>query len=700
MVKTLLKTTLLLCALMAGSGSVWATDVTFTFNTDTGIKELGIDKPTSGNGTNLYTNKSYTLNDVSFSVTHGSTNTRVWNSSGTLDLRVYNGGSLSFTAPGNITKIVLAGNTVNGFSANVGTFKSDTWTGDASSVTLTATGTEKINTITVTYDSRSANTITVTGGTEFTIDRTQDEEDLTLTATATSQTPVTFTVDTENTTVPSANYDLDDNYLLVSGTKGGVIIIKANAVGNETYKDADEVTITVTVVGEKANPIIAVADANVAYGSTFTVDDTTIEGGTITVASGNTNVATVEGMVITPVAVGTATITVSTAADNDYNAGSETFVLTVTAPEGQTTAKPVSGDVALFHESFGDNSGSARDWNDSYSVKSGIEAVYAGIVGYAVTNAKQGKNTTGSTKSGLNQITAGTDASIIIGPLNVANYKNMTLTYQWKAVSVKGTYSTSAFYATSATGEYTELTGTGDGATTFVERSYSLPAAAQVSTLYLKIVWNTSNTQAIIDEVNLSGSASATETTTLNSYGFATFCSQYPLDFSEATDYTAWQITDIDSDNKITFTQITGSVKGGTGIFLKGEADATVTLTSADSENTLSGNLLEGTLAPTYVASGEYYGLSGDSFVKVNAGTVKAGKAILNSDWITEGAGSRFTFVFADEASGISETEIGALNADNAIYNLNGQRVSAGASSVPARLRGLYIVNGKKVVMK
>ena len=161
--------------------------------------------------------------------------------------------------------------------------------------------------------------------------------------------------------------------------------------------------------------------------------------------------------------------------------------------------------ITLFHETFGNNTGSAREWNDTYSVKSGVSAVYSGITGYTITNAKQGKNTTGSTQSGLNQSTQGTDASIIIGPLNVTDYNTLALTYQWKAASIKGTYSTSLFYATSSAGEYKEVSGTGSGATTFVERSYSLPDAAQVSTLYLKIVWNTSNTQAIIDEVDLSG---------------------------------------------------------------------------------------------------------------------------------------------------------------------------------------------------
>ena len=161
--------------------------------------------------------------------------------------------------------------------------------------------------------------------------------------------------------------------------------------------------------------------------------------------------------------------------------------------------------ITLFHESFGDNSGSARAWVDSYSVKSGVASVYSGITGYTVSNVKQGKNTTGSTQSGLNQTSAGTDAYIIIGPLDVSSAENMVLTYQWKAASVKGTYSTSLYYSTSSGGSYTEVSGTGAGATTFVERTYNLPVAAQVNTLYLKIVWNTSNTQGIIDEVNLQG---------------------------------------------------------------------------------------------------------------------------------------------------------------------------------------------------
>lgn len=449
------------------------------------------------------------------------------------------------------------------------------------------------------------------------------------------------------------------------------------------------------------NPIFNnLSDLRVNYSSTLTLTKGTsgsenfVTNGTATLTSLNTNVVTVSGLTITPVAVGTALIIVNTSATTTYNAGEKTFPITVVAPEGQTTAMPAEGEALLFGESFGDNSGSARDWSDSYSVKSGVSDVYSGITGYNITNAKQSKNTVGSTASGLMQTTQGTDASIIIGPLNVADYEDLRLIYQWKAGSIKGSYSTSAYYATSANGTYTSLTGTGTGATTFVERSYSLPAAAQVSTLYLKIVWNTSNTQAVIDEVQLFGSSAASIEITLNSSGYATYCSEYPLDFSgyETADYSAWQITGV-SGQAITFSQITGSVKGGTGILLKGEGNATITLSSADSDNTLDDNLLYGTLAPTYVGADEYYGLSGTKFVKVNPGTVKAGKALLPASVVGEVSDVKaLAFVF-EETDQIESLTTPSPMGEKRIFNLAGQRLSKPQ-------KGVNIINGKKVIIK
>ncbi len=247
------------------------------------------------------------------------------------------------------------------------------------------------------------------------------------------------------------------------------------------------------------NTITLTVYANVNW--TATIDNSaTLKVGDAAAAASVSGTTDTNVTVIIPENVNGATYTISFATTSNK----------VSAPEAITIAqlkKPDGGSdkTVLFHESFGNNTGSARNWSDEYSVKTGIPDVYSGIIKYTVTNAKQGKNTTGSTQSGLNQSEQGTDAVLIIGPLNVSSAEDMVLTYQWKAASIKGTYSTALYYATSSTGTYTEVSGTGDGATTFVERSYTLPAAAQVSTLYIKIVWNTSNTQAIIDEVDLKG---------------------------------------------------------------------------------------------------------------------------------------------------------------------------------------------------
>ena len=58
------------------------------------------------------------------------------------------------------------------------------------------------------------------------------------------------------------------------------------------------------------------------------------------------------------------------------------------------------------------------------------------------------------------------------------------------------------------------------------------------------------------------------------------------------------------------------------------------------------------------------------------------------------GVGVREFIGFDDETDGIRQIENGQLTIENAeIYNLSGQRVNKAQ-------KGIYIVNGKKVVMK
>ena len=168
--------------------------------------------------------------------------------------------------------------------------------------------------------------------------------------------------------------------------------------------------------------------------------------------------------------------------------------------------------VTLFSESFGNNSGSARIWDDAYKEQGGITDVY-NEVNYSITNAKQSKNTIGSIKSCLTQTTTGTDAVFEFGPLKVADYSNLVLTYKWQAGSIKGTYYTKVYYKEANSGSYTEVSASGNGATSFVDVTAELPEEAICNDLYIKIVFNTSNTNALIDEVVLVGEVGYTSKT-------------------------------------------------------------------------------------------------------------------------------------------------------------------------------------------
>lgn len=442
---------------------------------------------------------------------------------------------------------------------------------------------------------------------------------------------------------PAANLYYKLEFVCTKGSSNGLVTVsKVEYYINESI--------------DPIEPTIVVADDNVTFGSNYTVDDSVIEGGTISVTSSNTNVATVEGLVITPVAVGKTTITVSTAQNDYYLAGSETFTLTVTQPAGQTTApvgtiKTTFTNKGLDYEEGGIAWTADKEANQFEKTGDARGVQFGSAIGKFTLTAS---NTDEITKVSMVLSTnAGTNSvAVKVGNTDFKSddVKTLSLTNGMKNETV-------------------EFIGTGTG-------SVVISFNDETKSIYVKSITLTK----AVDEPAV----------TFNASGFATFCSEYPLDFSEAEGYTAWQITKIDTDNKITFEQITGSVKGGTGIFLKGEAGATVTLTSADSSNELDGNMLEGTLAPTYVETGKYYGLSGDSFVKVNAGTVPAGKALIDADWISENAGARFTFVFT-ESTGIETVK--TTMGQGKVFDLQGRRVYTPG-------KGMYIVDGKKMIMK
>jgi len=516
-----------------------------------------------------------------------------------------------------------------------------------------------------------------------------------------------------------AIFSITDGNYTGAGVGATTVTVTATPAGGyaTSYKSVSQV-VDVTVNGTNSISIDPTSKEQAFGTGAFDIAATVPTenyNGTVTAESSNTAVATVSvdgtTVTVTPVAVGTANITVTAGTGTYYpTPASEICELTVTAPAGSTTA-PTGG--ALFAESFGDNGSSARAWDDSYSDKSGVAAVYS-AASYTVTNAKQSKNTMGKTNSALVS-GSGQEGLFIVGPLNVASYSGLEVSnYFGMSSSTWNSGSYMKLYYSTNGEDYTEVSRTDDntpsgsvsGNKNLVEATYDLPAAAQSSTLYLKFAFYCYQVNKNDDEIGqlyfdtptLSGEPSGAAT--INKYGYATYCSVNPMDFTTTTGFTAWRVSAIAADGTITFTKITEAIKGGQGVLLYNvnadgvnPTNVTVNFGDGTTEYSTSENKLHGTTAPTFVEAGEVYGLSGSSFVISNAdGVIPAGKAYINASDIPAEA-KNFTFVFEDEATGITEARPATREEVESIFNLGGQRMSK-------LQRGINIVNGKKVLVK
>ena len=159
------KISLFLSALLISVISMAAT-VTMDFTSAAGLEKIGIAYPTTdaGNGayaTDLVEGKAYVQEDVAITAKYGSAATRIWLAAkGTLELRHYKTGSLTFTAPaGNvITKIVFTGSSLTGLE----NLNNKTWEGTSASVVIPAAAdasTLKINTIIITYEASGTDVV-------------------------------------------------------------------------------------------------------------------------------------------------------------------------------------------------------------------------------------------------------------------------------------------------------------------------------------------------------------------------------------------------------------------------------------------------------------------------------------------------------------------------------------------------------------
>ncbi len=180
----------------------------------------------------------------------------------------------------------------------------------------------------------------------------------------------------------------------------------------------------------------------------------------------------------------------------------------------------------------------------------------------------------------------------------------------------------------------------------------------------------------------------------ITSVGYRTFASDYALDFSSATGVKAYYAS-ASGTNSVTMTKVDYAVAAGTGLFLQATSgDISIPVVTTGTDVPTTNLLVRGTGAE--VESGYVLGADGESSVAffpigTTTPTVATDQAYLNAS-----SGARLTIVFADEeendVTGISSVAAQKQN-DGVYYNLNGQRINSPA-------KGLYIQNGKKIIIK
>ena len=191
---------------------------------------------------------------------------------------------------------------------------------------------------------------------------------------------------------------------------------------------------------------------------------------------------------------------------------------------------------------------------------------------------------------------------------------------------------------------------------------------------------------AIAEDINMTYSISAA------ALGYQTFAATCPLDFSQAT--TKAYIATSVANGKVQMQQVT-KVPADTGLLLQGYEAEHIPVLTTDAENTGYNLLLPGDGSQVSSdATCNVYVLAQDgdsvSFFRVGQtpATVAKGKAYLK----TSTNASRLQLIF-DDATGIQSAENNIHSVFQPLYSLQGCRLAR-------PMRGINIINGKKVIIK
>lgn len=453
-----------------------------------------------------------------------------------------------------------------------------------------------------------------------------------------------------------------------TGTGGALSLYKkVEAAGAIT-------TVTINSTGiTNTNKFIGTAAGTLTASVTYGSPTAAVPESSVTWSSSDENVATVDETtgVVTLVGEGSTTITATYAGKvGEYKSSSAEYVLNVT----------------------NENPDAITVWSEDFSDYKADDVPSGGTYSYTCDNGG------GTTKIYEEAMAEGTSPELLVAKsggyfqvvvpieniegdmkLKFKKYSNsLTVSTSTEGVSISGT---------STFADAGECTVTFTGITT------------NMTSLTIKFTTGSSKNVRIDDIVLKGTQVEVTKVVTITTADYATFVSTEKTDFA-GTGITAY--TAKVNGNSVTLTSIE-KVPANTPVVVHKDVEETtifnVPVTTADiaavSENDLC--VSDGTNA---VGTNVYVlgNTDGIGFYKwTSNNSLSAGKVYLNVRAMNAPAGSRdyLTFAFEDQATGVGASLMNSekCKVNSAIFDLQGRRVVNPT-------KGLYIVNGKKVIVK
>ncbi len=524
----------------------------------------------------------------------------------------------------------------------------------------------------------------------------------------------------------------------------------------KTVADKTNTTTAITSTGI-TNTDLKYGTAAGSLSASVTAGGNPVDGATVDWESGDETVATItsEG-VVTLVGVGTTTITATYDGNDTYYGSSDTYELTVTdtreatittiitsgltntdvytsTTAGQLTASVTAGGSAIANavvtwESSNPTVATIDNEGNVTLVKAGsttITVTYAGGGAYAASSDTYVLNVTDSNApllyESVSLYTSGSDSSTKITSENAStyldatdkwNYDNFSNAYPGKngcfklgASNKTGTIETNAislsgsakltFQAMQYKAGENSLTVTVTGATATGDLSVTAGSDFAEYTVYLNnatgsvvINFTSPGARIYLDEIKLVKVDKVFAT--ISSAEYATFSESYPTDFS-STGITVFTATE--NETSVTLNEVTsGKVPANTPVVLyKAGSDGTVinvpVTVAAPSLGTNDLHISDGETAVgegVYVLAKKTNGVGFYPWTSNNS--LSAGKIYLKSE-----SNAPFLGFNGEGTTGIQNIERTVI--DNQYYTLDGRRVAQPT-------KGLYIINGQKVVVK